>query len=136
MDLWTGFISLVRLSAHPLRLIRPDRPATGDICYYRLGGSFECWGISNDINAISGCKSTPGSLRRIKRTKCTKTNEKDVSPNTAEECTEPSYHGKRIGGKRYGIEISRPEFDEYKNIIGVEEKNKFFIENADIVQND
>lgn len=113
-----------------------SRPATGDICYYRLGGSFECWGISNDINAISGCKSTPGSLQSIKRTKRTKNQEHDVVSNSAEECTEPSYHGRRIGGKRYGIATSRPEFEEYKNISGVEEKNEFFIKNADIVQNE
>ncbi|KAI1670835.1 Ubiquitin-conjugating enzyme E2 [Pyrenophora tritici-repentis] len=59
--------------------------------------------------------------------------EHDVSSSAAKGCVQPTHNGKRIGGKKYGIDMSRPEFEEYKNLIRVEEKNKFLIENADIV---
>jgi hypothetical protein len=32
------------------------------------------------------------------------------------------------------MDTSRPEFEEYKKLTGVEERNKFFIEHADIVR--
>jgi hypothetical protein len=49
---------------------------------------------------------------------------------------QPTHNGKRIGGKKYGIDMSRPEFEVYKNLTGVEEKNKFLIENADMVSDE
>ncbi|KAF1835697.1 UBC-like protein [Decorospora gaudefroyi] len=62
--------------------------------------------------------------------------EHDVSSSAAKGCVQPTHNGKRIAGKKYGIDMSRPEFEEYKNLTGVEEKNKFLVENADIVRDE
>jgi len=65
----------------------------------------------------------------------------DVSSSAAKGSAQPTHrpthNGKRIEGKKYGINISRPEFEEYKNLTrGVEEKNRFLVENADIVRDE
>jgi hypothetical protein len=111
-----------------------SRPSTGDICQNLLGGSFECWGISNDINAISGCSWSADSLQRIRHRRRTNSQEHNGGSNATEGCTEPTYHGRKIQGKKYGIDVSQPKFKEYENLTKEEEKNKFLIKNADIVR--
>ncbi|KAJ4376344.1 hypothetical protein N0V83_001627 [Neocucurbitaria cava] len=56
--------------------------------------------------------------------------------NQRQEHVEPTHNGKRIGGKKYLIDMSRPEFEVYKNLTTVEEKDKFLIENADLVRDE
>jgi ubiquitin-protein ligase len=60
--------------------------------------------------------------------------EHDIGSNATKGCTEPIYHGRKIEGKTYGIDISRPDFKEYENLTKEEEKDKFFIKNADIIR--
>jgi hypothetical protein len=107
-----------------------SRPASGEICYYLLGGSSECWGVSNDINSISGCKWLPN------RKRSTSMRTKRMGLEESKECVQPTHSGKRIDGKKYGIDMSRPEFEEYRNLTGVEEKNKFLVEHADIIRDE
>lgn len=62
----------------------------------------------------------------------------DIESNAAKGSTEltqePTHYGRRIGGKKYGMDIRRPEFEEYENLTEGEEKDKFFIEKADIIK--
>lgn len=59
----------------------------------------------------------------------------DVGTDSAEGSREPTHHGRIIGGNKYGMEMSRPEYEVYKNLPGgAEEKDRFFTENADIVR--
>jgi hypothetical protein len=60
----------------------------------------------------------------------------NVRLRCAKECVQPTHSGKRIDGKKYGIDMSRPEFEQYKNLTAVEEKNKFLLENADIIRDE
>lgn len=65
----------------------------------------------------------------------------DVSSSAAKGSAQPThrptYNGRRIEGKKYGIDMSRPEFEEYENLTGgEEEKNRFLVENADIVRDE
>ncbi|UPX13408.1 E2 ubiquitin-conjugating enzyme [Ascochyta rabiei] len=59
--------------------------------------------------------------------------EHNVDLKAVEGSTEPTHDGRKIGGKKYGMDISRPEFKEYSKLTDVEERNKFFIKHADIV---
>jgi len=60
--------------------------------------------------------------------------EHDIDSNATEGRAKPLYHGRKIQGKTYGIDISRPVLKEYENLNQEEEKDKFFIKNADIVR--
>lgn len=101
------------------------------ICANLLGGSYECWGVSDDIERINGCWWTEGLLKRTHPAKFANALRGE---DGVEECLTPTHTGKYIGGKKYGIDMSRPEFAQLGNLTSVEEKDKFFIENADIVR--
>lgn len=60
--------------------------------------------------------------------------ERDTGSDAAAKCVEPTHRGKRIGDKKYAMDMSRPEFEEYKNLIGVDEQNRFLIDHADMIR--
>jgi hypothetical protein len=114
-----------------------------ETCANYLGSSFECWGVSNDIAAISGCtwndpalQATNGAelTKRTKRTRRTNLWEHDDVSNATRGCVKSLYHGKRFSGKKYLTDMGRTELKRYRNLSRVKEKNKFLINNADIVR--
>lgn len=114
-----------------------------ETCANYLGSSFECWGVSNDIAAVSGCtwndpalQATNGAelTKRTRRTRRTKLWEQNVLSNATRGCVKSLYNGERISGKNYLTDMSRPELKRYRNFSRVEKKNKFLINNADIVR--
>lgn len=84
-----------------------------------LSGLYHLKGVGNSNIASSYSTNNP--------------QEHGIGFNATQECIEPTHHGKRIGGKTYGMDMSRPEFEEYMSLTG-EERDKFFVKNADVVR--
>jgi ubiquitin-protein ligase len=60
--------------------------------------------------------------------------EHNIGSNATGKCVEPTHHGRKIKGKTYMIDMSRPEYQEYNNLIKAEEKDEFFINYADMIR--
>lgn len=58
--------------------------------------------------------------------------EHGVGSRAVKRQVEPTHHGRKIGGKKYAMDMSRPEFGEYENL-PESEKNDFLMKHADIV---
>lgn len=107
---------------------------SGNHCYLHLGsGSDKCWGVEGDIEVISGCiwheekpssdvKRQAGSVR--KRGKGCE----------ASGARTPNFRGRKIGGKKYLVEIGGSGHEEYLNLTSTEEKNEFLVRRADKVK--
>lgn len=62
-----------------------------------------------------------------------KASKNSISPFIQRQA-EITHHGRRIGGTIYGMDVSRPEYEEYKTLASGAERDKFFVENADVIR--
>ncbi|KAF2667787.1 hypothetical protein BT63DRAFT_480703 [Microthyrium microscopicum] len=95
----------------------------GDLCGALIGGGFECWGVSNDIESISGAKWSR-NRRAVKR-------------NVVQECTgnvEMSHVGMTIEGKDYLLGVGRYEYQVFQNLTTEEEQRIYIKTWADTIK--
>ncbi|KEQ57499.1 uncharacterized protein M437DRAFT_70751 [Aureobasidium melanogenum CBS 110374] len=110
----------------PSKPIQAFALQSGDYCNILLGGSYLCWGVSDDIARISGCKWIEENTKRSSHDADTQ--------SCANSGRKPNYRGRKIGTKSYLIDMEGQGYQEYMNLTSSEDKNEFLMRKADKVR--
>ncbi|CAO2653005.1 Nn.00g024160.m01.CDS01 [Neocucurbitaria sp. VM-36] len=109
---------------NPQKAIQAFSRQGGEICGVLLGGSFLCWGVSNDIASISGCKWSEPAVKKREATA-------QVCSGTVSYVT---HVGKVIDNKSYMISMDRPEYQIYRSLNSSEDRAIYIKDHADIIK--